>query len=301
MGLWFNPANVAGLNVQTVRVKGPGLPLTGVVMHRSSVCGTNDYMTITNKTGSLLNATGQPILVNNSPVNAFKLAAELKTGTYDWSKVGALISWRDTPMADADLAAIPSFAEYTWELWTFGTGRTYRNTLTNATPADIIYTQRLKSRLPAVSSLKTLAWNSIDANDYLNPASVLAAPQTAVTLSWKSSAEPVDFAYAHGQKIAAAVGTTPASFVRVTATTGVKISESTQTVSPASDPAGTASLAGMPGVTPPNCASTPFPALDSVAATSATVNATYRELGVRSRSYSLTRKVVINAWSNFFN
>ena len=305
--LFFNPVNVAGLNVQTVRVKGPGLPAAGVVMHRSSICGTDDYMTITNKTGSLLNGVN-PILFNRGTSNNFRLAGELKSGTYDWSKVGASSSWRDTPMADVDLAAIPSFAEYTWELWKFGTGRTYRSDLIDTTAADITYTQRLTSRPPAVSSLKTMAWNSIDTNDYLNPAGVLAAPQTSVALSWKSTAEPVDYANVFGQKNAAAIGTTPASFVRIgadTSATGVKISDSSKTVSPVNDPAGTASLAGVTGAALPvtNCANAQFPAFDAVAGTR-DVNgsyASYREMTVRSRNYSLARKYVTNAWSNFLD
>jgi hypothetical protein len=314
--LFFNPINTAGLNVQAVRVKGPGLPATGVVMHRSSICGTNDYMTITNKTGSLLTApvapaVPVPILYNSATANNFKLAGELKSGTYDWTKVAAASHWRDTAMSDAELAAVPSFAEYTWELWTFGTGRAYRTDITNATPANITYKQHLTSRPPAVSSLKSLAWNSIDANDYLNPASVLAAPQTAVALSWKSTAEPVDYANVFGQRNAAAVGTTPASFVKIsadTAATGVKISESSKTVSPVSDPSGTASLVGVVGATPliPNCASAQFPAFDAVVGTKDALNpstsyATYRDMTVRSRSYSLARKYVTNAWSNFLD
>jgi hypothetical protein len=308
--LFFNPINVAGLNVQTVRVKGPGLPATGVVMNRSSICGSNDYMTITNKTGSLLTigTTPTPLLSNNSGPNAFRLASELKSGIFNWSKVSTSLSWRDTPMSDADLAAIPSFADYTWELWFFGTGRAYRSTLTNATPADFIYTQRLSSRPPAVSSLKTMTWNSLDANDFLNPASVLALPQTGVALSWKSLAEPVDYAYAFGQRNAAAAGATPASFERVgadTAASGVKISETTRSVSPAAELAGTASLAGMTGATPfiPNCSNAQFPVLDAVAGTKDAVNryATYRELSVRSRNYNLARKNVTNTWSNFID
>jgi hypothetical protein len=311
--LFFNPINTAGLNVQAVRVKGPGLPVTGVVMHRSSICGTNDYMTITNKTGSLLTAAVPPavpvpILYNSATPNNFKLAGELKTGAYDWTKVGASSSWRDTPMADADLAAIPSFAEYTWELWTFGAGRAYRSDITNATAPNITYKQHLTSRPPSVNSLKSLAWNSIDANEFLNPASVLAAPQTTVTLGWKSTAEPVDYASVFGQRNAAAVGTTPASFVRISAdtgATGVKISEISKTVSPVTDVAGTASLLGVVGATPviPNCASAQFPALDAVVGTKDANNgyATYREMAVRSRSYSLARKNVTNAWSNFLD
>lgn len=309
--LFFDPINAAGRNVQVVRVKGPGLPAAGVVMHRSLVCGTNKYMTITSKTGNLVNSvTNGSILFNNSATNIFKLAGELKSDTYDWSKVGADSSWRDMPMSDADLAAIPSYAEYTWELWTFGPGRAYRNTLTNATPADFAYKQRLTSRPPSAGSLKGLPWNSIDANDFLNPTSVLAAPQPSVAVGWKSTAEPVGLVSAFGQKNAAATSTVPASFVGIGASTlpmTVKISDTTKTVSPALNPAGTASLAGLAGATPPipDCASAQFPAFDAVPGTKDSVNnasyATYRELTVVSRTYNLASKHVINSWSNFIN
>lgn len=304
--LFFNPLNTAGLNVQTVRVKGPGLPALGVVMHRSSICGANDYMTITNKTGSLLNSLNSPTLSNGSTTNNFKLAGELKSGAFDWTKVGTFSSWRDTPMSDADLAAIPSFAEYTWELWTFGPGRAYRSSITNATPADITYTQRLTSRPPSVGSLKGLPWNSIDANDFLNPASALASAQSTVTVNWKSTAEPVDAAGAFGQRNAAAIGATPASFVRVGADTSAKISDTSRTVSPATEVAGTASLAGMTGATPfiPSCANAQFPAFDAVQGTKDSNNSlygTYRDQYVRSRNYGLARKYVTNSWSNFID
>jgi hypothetical protein len=303
--LFFNPINVAGMGVQTVRVKGPGLPSAGVVMHRSAVCGTSDYMTISNKTGSLNSA-----LFNGSTANNFRLTAELKSGAaYDWTKVAASSVWRDTPMLDADLAAIPAFAEYTWELWTFGAGRTSRSTLTNATPADITYTQRLTSRLPSVSSLKGLPWNSVDANDFLNPGSALAAPQTTATVNWKSAGEAVDYVSVFGQKAVAAVGSTPLSSIVTTAdsaATGVKISATSKTVSPINDVSGTASLVGVVGPTPviPNCASVPLPAFDGVVGTKDVTGfptATYRSMTVRSRSYSLARKYVTNSWNNFID
>ncbi len=313
--LFFNPGNTnttAGLNVQTVRVKGPGLPAAGVVMNRSSVCGTDGYMTISNKTGALLNTatTPVPILFNGSTQNNFKLNAELKAGSFDWTKVTTNSSWRDSPMLDADLAAIPSFANYTWELWTFGTNRAYRSNITPSTPADITYTQPISSRPPTVASLKSLPWNSVDASDFLNPASTLAASQPSTTVSWKATAEPVDTAFAFGQKNTAPVGAGQPSFVRVVAdsssTGGLKVSSSSASVSPGAETAGTASLASMTGATPPtvNCSTAQFPVLDAVVGTKDINNnfyATYREQTVRSRNYNLARKYVTNAWSNFID
>lgn len=304
--LSFNPITRAGLNVQMVRVKGPGLPADGVVMNRSSMCGTHDFMTITNKTGKLLNPSGQPYLFNASGANNYKIAAELKTGGYDWTKVASSTSWRDMPMTDGELAAIPSFAEYTWELWTFGSNRSYRKDITNLTKPDVTYTQRLNSRLPSVGSLKTLPWNTLEANDFLNPSSSLAAPQSAAAVSWKATAEPVDNVYAAGQKNTAAFGSTPATFVVVGANnhTGLKITDYSKNVSPALDPSGTASIALLVNtVSVPNCATTPFPALDAAVGIKdgPYQYATLREVSIRSKSYNLTRKYVGNSWSNFID
>lgn len=306
--LFFNPVNTAGLNVQMVRVKGPGLPAAGVVMNRSSVCGTNDYMTITSKTGSLLNSASKPIAFNSNTTNNFKLAGELKSGTFDWTKVGTQSSWRDTPMSDADLAAIPSHSDYTWEIWTFGAGRAYRSDITNTTAPDVTYTQRASSRVPSVGSLKSLPWNSLQASPFLAPTSLLATDQASAAIGWTTFAEPVDQALAFGQRNAAATATTPASFLRYsadTSATGVKISATTATVSPAEDPAGTASLAGVSGLTftATNCAAAKFPVLDAVAGSRDATSSygTYRDLTVRSRAYSLARKYVTNVWSTFID
>jgi hypothetical protein len=145
-------------------------------------------MTISNKTGAMLNSLGNTQLFNNSTGNNFTLAAELKSGAYDWSKVSGNNNWSSTAKTDAELAAIPSFSEYTWELWFFGTSGgniAYRNNtnLTNSTAADATYTQRLTARLPSLATLKTMRWNTLTTNDFLSPASTLAAIQSNATLS----------------------------------------------------------------------------------------------------------------------
>lgn len=306
--LFFNPINSAGLNAQAVRVKGPGLPAAGVSMHRSNLCGPDTYMTITYKTGSLVNPAGAAVLYNTSTSNNFKLSAALKTGTIDWTKVTNFSNWRDAPLPDADIAAIPSFAEYTWEVWTFGgtNGTRVFRALTNATPADITYTQRLPAKLPAVSSLKTLPWNTIDTAEYLNPTGTLTGAQSSASVSWKSLVEPVDYVNVTGNKFVAA----SSSFVRVSSDTGnsvIKISETSKTVAVVNDTAGTSSLLGLTGVALPlipNCAATPLPAFDGVQGTkdaAGNATATSRSLTIRSRDANLTRKYVSNSWNNFID
>lgn len=315
LNLFFNPTNTAGLNAQMVRVKGPGLPAAGVVMTRSNVCGSDGFMSIDNKIGALLNGT-QPIFQTSGSTNGFRLAAELKSGGVpDWTVVGKSTSASDAAMSDSDLAAIPSYATYTWEVWTFGTGRTYRNLITSATTADFTYEQRISSRLPSAGSLKGLPWNSLAAGDFLNPA-VLGAAQSSSTINWSATAEPVDFAGAFGQKNTAAVTGSSATFVRIsadTSATGLSINDTSKTVSPATDSSsGVASLGsvqGVPAVTgiilpSPGCAIAQFPAFDAAVGTKDIYNnfyGTQRNQFIRSRTYNLSRKYVVNIWNNFID
>jgi hypothetical protein len=313
--LFFNPAVTGGKNVQMVRVTGPGLPTAGVVMHRSSICGSNDYMTISNKTGALVNSNNVTQLWNNNTSNNFKLSAQLKAGTLDWSKVSSPSSWRSTPMSDADLAAIPPFAEYTFELWNFASSSplTYRSGVTNASVPDVTYKHRLTSRPPAVSSLKGLSWNAVNANGFLDPTNPLAAPQASSSVMWTQAAEPVEYVSVFGQKAVANTASTSATAtnVRVSADTsgyGLSLNSRTTSVSPVNETAGTASLAGIVGANPtiPICQNISFPQLDSVVGTNPLgadnlthSNASYREITIRSRASTLARKYVSNSWNNF--
>jgi hypothetical protein len=308
LSLNFNPISPGGKTVQAVRVKGPGLPAAGVSMHRSALCRTEDYMTISSKTGVMGSSTFA-YLYNQSGSNVFRLATELKAGTFDWSKVTANSSWRDAPMTDAELAAIPSFAEYTWEVWLLGAPLTYRN-FTASTPPDVVYKQVMLSRVPALSSLKTMTWNTIDATEFLNPVGSLAGVQASTTVAWKSLAEPVDLAFAFGRKNTAAAGQTPSSFVSADAADPVKITASSKVLTPATGISGTASLQGILGgvtVVIPNCATAQFPAFDNVMGTKLAINGgtdyygTYRSQTVRSRTYGLSRKYVTNSWGNFID
>ncbi len=311
--LFFNPAATGGKNVQAIRVKGPGLPTSGISMHRSNLCGTNDYMTITSKTGALVNSNNASILWNSGTSNNFRLAAELKSGNFDWIKVSGSSAWRDTAMTDADLSAIPPFAEYTFELWTFGSTNgvfTYRNNITNTTPPDVTYKHRLISKLVPPSTIKTYSWNVLNSTGFLNPQDALAASANSVAVGWTQTAEPVDSVSAFGQKAVSTSATTAANYsnLRVAADIGVSLNARSATVSPVSDPAGTASVASIVGATPsiPNCAVAAFPVLDAVAGTSVLgadsvlrANATYRDITLRSRTPSLLRKYSTTIWSNF--
>ena len=317
--LVFDPSRTGGKNVQLIRVKGPGLPANGVVMHRSSVCGANDYMTITNKTGALVGTTATgvttPFLYNSGGSNNFKLAAELKTGTFDWSKVTSSSSWSTTALTDVDVTAIPAFAEYTFELWHFAAGvsgltpRTSAN-LTSTTAPDFTYKQRISSRPPAITSLKNLSWNTLASSTFLDPNTTTSSLQTSSTVNWTPTAEPVDGVSSSGQKFTATTDPTQATSLIVnadTSATGVKISARTATVTPASEVSGIESLRNL-GVTIPSCSTASYPTLDTVMGTRVTgtdgvvrSNGTYRDQVIRSRAANLTRKYVANSWNNFID
>jgi hypothetical protein len=313
VNLFFNPTNASGLNVQIARVKGPGLPSSGITFARSAACGSDGYLSLANKTGSLVDSSNASLLYTFNSGTVFRLSGALKSNTaIDWTKYATNSFFRDTAMSDAALTAIPSFAEYTWELWLFGSSgstRVARTNITNATAPDFTYTQRLTSRLPTPVSLRTMPWNTINANDFLVPTSAMAAPQTAVTVSWKALADPVNFVYASGGKFVAATSTSVSSFASARAdssATGVKITDTSKTISAATDTGtGTSTLAGVIGANSPatSCATnpSPFPAFDGVAGTySATYGSAYtsRSLGIRSRNSNLVRKTVLNRWDN---
>ena len=298
LGLFFNPSNTAGKNVQAIRVKGPGLPDAGVVMHRSNQCNTSGYMSVTNKIGTLTNTSNQSIGYNSNTGNNFNLAVEGKTGTFDYSKVTTNRTWRDTAMTDTELAAIPSFAQYTWEIWNFLPGPAYRGTITNATPPDAIVYSRIGSRVPSIGSLKSMAWNTINTSDFLNPASSLAAAQTTGTIGWKSVAEPVDRVFMYGERAAP-----PAAFLRASAGSSVKISETSKTLTFVAETSGTDELPIGMNIPHSSCSTVQFPSFDAVAGTnvSGIYTGTNRSMTVRSRSFNLARKYVTNAWNNYPN
>ncbi len=311
--LFFNPATTAGQLVQLARVKGPGLPPEGVMLTRSNVCGVNDYMTIYSKSGQIRNVGSLPILYTSSSSNNFRLSAALKTGAIDWSKVTNFSNWSTAPLTDNQLAAIPNFAAYTWDLWLMQRNTSgnlvYRADLDTNTVPDVTYRQQVTSRAPAIGSLATLPWNTLNANPFLDPTSASATVQSSVQVGWTATDTPVDSVTVFGQKNTAAFATNAASSIRVsgdTSRTGVEINATTSTVSPAGDASGTETLRGITGVALPaaaipNCTTASFPAFDAVAGT-ADVNgqyATFRSITIRNKAPSLARKYVTQSWSNF--
>lgn len=190
----FNQSGPNGADVYAVRVKGPGLPASGIVLSRSSSCGTSDYLAFYSNDGSL------PVLsVTSSAMTTDKTS---NTWTLDVANFGNAYKGSDfynqyrgltstgspsistsntvTPKEAVNLAGIPEFALYTWEVFK----------TTSVTPDT--FTSRIITRPLAASEGSKQAWATFNpsALAYLDPNQT--AELTSATLSWTlpSSAAP---------------------------------------------------------------------------------------------------------------
>jgi hypothetical protein len=287
--LYVNPLNSLGVTIQAARVKGPGLPAAGVMMHNSSICGTADYLTVTYKNGNLNNAQGNTVNYNSNTSNAFILNAQPTLGgVLDWSKRATFVNYADTPVPADQIAALPVFAKYTFEIWLKKPDGSYRGGLSESTPADTVYTKRNLSRPPTIEQVKAMSWNAFDARSlmYIDPSNSLAAATDTVIVSWTktAAAEPVDSAQTFGSKWAPGVTT-----IRARAQKAVTTLERSKTLTIGLIGAGHP-LAGT------NCANAQLPALGS---TGDATQGTYREIILRSRTSNFVRKFVTSGWSNY--
>ncbi len=98
--------------IRAMRVKGPGLPATGVVLTPSSVLGAT-WLSIFNKDGTI--PVARP--TNNNSSNAFTVATSLLNGTPInsalWNSAG--VNNRDAPLTD--FSELQAFARYTGEVF----------------------------------------------------------------------------------------------------------------------------------------------------------------------------------------
>ena len=211
----FNPQGPNGSNVYAVRIKGPGLPDAGIVLARSSACGTNDYLAFYKNNGVLPSlASTAPALPTSSATNSWVLDVEKFGNAYlgnDFynqyrgiTSTGAPTTSTSNNISSAPTAMnlIPDYALYTWEVFTTASG---------TTPAET-FTSRIITRPLAAKEGNKQPWASLTADtlDYLNPNSISKAGEiSAATLSWtlaSASAPKVNSAYVFGSA-AAATGT----------------------------------------------------------------------------------------------
>lgn len=199
--LHFNPAGPNGKGVYAVRVKGPGLPAAGVVLARSSSCGTGDYLAFYSNNGSLpaTPAVGATLpMPTASTANSWALRVAPFGGGYQGtdffnelrgrnadgtasSAVGNNVS--PTPV---DLAQVPMLSRYVFEVFKAGS---------NVAAETFAVRTVARPVAPEFADKQLWAELSADAKGYANPAdSVKAAALDSATLSWTlpAGAAPVN-------------------------------------------------------------------------------------------------------------
>lgn len=187
LNISFNPQGPNAADVFAVRVTGPGLPIKGVVLARSSACGTNDYLAFYSNNGSLPTvALAMPTtLTSNQWILDAKNFGNTYTGTDFYNQYRGLSSTGSPSTSTANniatspvgMQTIPEFAVYTWEVF-----KTASATVPAAT-----FTSRIIERPLAASEGSKQPWASLSADtlDYLNPANTSKAGElSGGTVSW---------------------------------------------------------------------------------------------------------------------
>lgn len=205
----FNQTGPNSTNVYAVRIKGPGLPAGGIVLARSSACGTGDYLGFYSNNGALPAASTTALATSSSTTSWVLDAAKLGTaykGSDFYNQYRGLSSTGvpSTSIANniaaqvVDMKSIPEFALYNWEVFT---------TLSGSTPAAT-FTSRIVTRPLAASEGSKLPWATLnkDALDYVDPTNTIKnAELTNATFSWtlpNANAPAVASAYLYGSNTA---------------------------------------------------------------------------------------------------
>ncbi|MFZ2652600.1 MAG: hypothetical protein WA210_21070 [Burkholderiaceae bacterium] len=186
--LFFNASGRNGNLVRAVRFKGPGLPAAGVVLHRSSRCGTDDRFPITYQTGALRRPNDNVLVTFNSGGGTeFTLDAANLNGTpltmpapvFNATTV-ANQNFSPTPVAN-QATLIPAWTRYAAEIFLFS------NTTTPDQPDEIVYIRTDSAAADAADGVNrawpTLASTFVDA--YLKPTGAGAGAVTGpLTMDW---------------------------------------------------------------------------------------------------------------------
>lgn len=204
--LHFNQAGPNARDVYAVRVKGPGLPTAGVVLARSSSCGTGNYLAFYSNNGSLpaAPALGATLpMPTSATANAYTLRVAPRgdyTGTDFLNEYrgrnadGSASTAVTNPVAaqPVDLAGVPQLARYTFEVFKAG-----------SSAAAETFTVRSVTRPVAPEFADKLQWAELSAESrrYADPADAAkAAALDGAQLSWTlpAGASPVASAYLWG-------------------------------------------------------------------------------------------------------
>jgi hypothetical protein len=209
MHFGFNQSEPNGADVYAVRIKGPGLPANGIVLARSSACGTSDYLAFYSNDGSLPAAptpgTAFP-LPTPSAGNRYTFAVAPMGDRYkgtdfynEWrgrNADGTPVTSRLSSVAPApgvDVSTIPPLAKYTFEVFKASSGSAVADT----------FSVRTATRPVAPAFAAKLPWAEFTADTmkYLDPSDATRAGElTSATLAWTvpTNAAPVYSAWVYG-------------------------------------------------------------------------------------------------------
>ena len=214
LAMRFNPRGPNAENVYAVRVTGPGLPAAGVVLARSSACGTSESLTFFSNNGMLPNVpqTAAIPLVSPNNSNAYTLAVAPLSSTRPYVGQDFFNDYRGrnadgTPLTSpfsrvaypqVDVSTIPLFAEYTFEVIKLV-----------SSPSVYLTSSSFKTHLfvrpmdPARAARLSWARMSDAARQFVSPGGGFAGEQTSATLSWTvaKNAPPVRSAYLLGSGV----------------------------------------------------------------------------------------------------
>lgn len=202
----FNQSGPNGADVYAVRVKGPGLPAAGMVLARSSVCGTGDYLAFYRNDGVLpaAPAAGSVFpLVTSSAGNGYTIGlmpyrADFTGSDFYNEYRGRNIDGSPTTSANSNIAAtpvdtgtIPDLAAYTFEVFKGG----------STVAADSFVARNVARPLAAEFAAK-LPWAtpSAESLSLVAPTGPFSGELDSAALSWTSAAgaPPVGSAYLFG-------------------------------------------------------------------------------------------------------
>ena len=273
----WNPSGPNSNDIRVVRVKGPGINPAGVVLARGRVCGSDTYAPIANDTGNTGAAAFQFTQGTSGSYHASSANTD-PTRPYTWLPGSA--SYLDVPLADP--ASIPRFADYTFEVFRFGSANPAQPDETVVVPLS---GRPISFAEFAAQPAPTLAPATI--SSFLTPGGAQSAALANAPIQWTSNGASVSGVLLFGQRFVNGV-VSPA----VNTFTPVPLAATSVNVPTANLPPGTRTSNRIdPATTSDVCASSLMPALDGT-------NATYRQASVRVRSDDRNDLVYTWFWQN---
>lgn len=204
----FNQSGPNGADVYAVRVKGPGLPAAGMVLARSSACGTGDYLAFYRNDGVLPPApaagsvfplptasAGSHYTIGLTPYRADFTGSDFYNEYRGRNTDGSPTTSANSNIAatPVDTSTIPDLAAYTFEVFKAG----------SAVAADTFVARNVARPLPLTTEFAAkLPWATPSAANLslVAPTGLFSGELDSAALSWTSAAgaPPVGSAYLFG-------------------------------------------------------------------------------------------------------